>query len=207
MHGMSEAPVTAGRVLPVARRLHAFACGAATLFSLFFWAHDLLMLGQHFLIVIPAGSVEQVEPAKGGVQVALDGGRIAHFPGDILRSHGIQLGPGDRVSKDRGSLTYQVNGRAAADAASVARRSLADPVAWSALGVYLTVSVAYVLLWQETPARDLAADRKQFARSPRPATRLVAAVVLGWGLGLVAMTAVLGAGACCAVNALSPFAR
>jgi hypothetical protein len=168
------------------------------------------MLGQHFLIVIPGGSVERVESAKSGKWITLDDGRVSHFPGDILRSHNIDLRPGDRVAKARGSLTYYVNNRAVADAPWVARRSLADPTAWLALAAYLVACVAYVLLWQETPVRDLrdlAAERKRIARSPRSPARLMASVVLGWGLGLVGMTAVLGAGACCIINALSPLGR
>jgi hypothetical protein len=127
----------AARVLRVAMIVAALVSGFAA-------AHGLLMTIQHAAAEIPAGTITRVEPGRGGYRITLDdgGGKIAHFPSDILETTGrsIQLKPGMPVEKRIGSLTYSIAGESRGGLLWAMRQWLLPARVTLPLAVYFIVS-------------------------------------------------------------------
>src|SRR5689334_11311647 len=82
------------------------ACTFSWFFAASFTAFGLLCTVHDLLGSIPAGTIERVEYAKAGKTIIMTDGAERHFPSSVLNDgpEPIELRPGDRVEKRRGSF-------------------------------------------------------------------------------------------------------
>ena len=143
---------------------------AAGFYGIFIQAHGLLMTAQEFFRGIPPGALQRVSSTKGGTMMLLDNGREVVCPDHVLfhQPQRLQIHPGDRVAKARGSLTFTINGRNVTDFGWFVRKWLFPTHLWVLLLVCLSAN-AVAWLRQAHPRR-----------TPSPVRALLVRPLLMW---------------------------
>jgi hypothetical protein len=212
------APPTSGPTVPPEGWRPVFRTVVLVLIGVFsfFTAHGVLMTEEFLRAEIPAGTIQKIEPEKGGQRLQLTSGAVAFFPYGILfqQSAPITLKPGDTVAKQRFSLVYVLNGKELSNTRWVLRTWIISNGRLIILAIFLALHAAFVLTYRKTPWTDgkEARDRR-LHRESRPvkqrslAYQLILSPLKLWVFFSLAFTIILQLQMCCVVVVFSPFLK
>jgi hypothetical protein len=184
------------------------ACTITWFFSAALSGSGIIFTIQELTTSVPAGTIERLEPTKGGHRVTLAGKGQHQFPGAILfmQPEPIDLHPGDTVEKRWGSFTYTINGRHLGGFGWIVRNFLAPTYLIILLAAYFTFGAAYALIYRRSPLNDLQwrGMPSPPLRPQLPPRRALFAVFGWWAIGTVTAALLLSAMACCLFVVLTP---